>query len=54
VIDRLRQWLQRFFAVFRHTRIDRDHDAEIAEHLQLAIDENRRLGMSPAEARRQR
>jgi len=53
VIDRLRQWLQRFFAVFRHTRIDRDHDAEVAEHLQLAIDENRRLGMSPAEARRQ-
>jgi len=47
VIDRLRQWLQRFFAVFRHTRIDRDHDAEVAEHLQLAIDENRRLGMSP-------
>jgi hypothetical protein len=35
VIDRLRQWLQRFFAVFRHTRIDRDHEAEVAERLQM-------------------
>jgi hypothetical protein len=53
VIDRLRQSLQRFLSLFRRSRLDQEHDAEVAAHLDLAIDENRKNGMSAEEARRQ-
>jgi len=53
VIDRLRQSLQRFLSLFRRARLDQEHDAEVAAHLDLAIDENRKNGMSAEEARRQ-
>ena len=33
--------------------LDADLDAEMAAHLEMAIDENLARGMSPAEARRQ-
>jgi len=49
----LRQSLQRFVALFRLTQLDQDLEAEMASHLELAIEENLRSGMPPAEARRQ-
>ena len=42
----------RVFAFFHKDALDRELDAEIAEHLELAIAENLRSGMSPEEARR--
>ena len=53
MIDRLRQSLQRFLSLFRRARLDQEHEAEVAAHLDLAIDENRKNGMSAEEARRQ-
>jgi hypothetical protein len=53
VIDRLRRSLQRFLSLFRRARLDQEHDAEVAAHLDLATDENRKNGMSAEEARRQ-
>jgi hypothetical protein len=53
MIDRLRQSLQRFLSLFRRARLDQEHDAEVVAHLDLAIDENRKNGMSAEEARRQ-
>ncbi len=49
----LRQSLQRFLSFFRRAQLDQDLEAEMASHLELAIEENLRSGMSPAEARRQ-
>jgi predicted permease len=48
----LRQSLQRFVSFFRRAQLDQDLQAEMASHLELAIEENLRSGMSPAEARR--
>ena len=50
--DRLRQSLHRLRSLFRGAQDDRDLDAEMAAHLELAIEENLRQGMPPAEARR--
>ena len=49
----LRQSFHRLRSLFRRAELDRDLDAEISAHLQLAIDENLQRGLSPAEARRQ-
>jgi len=51
--DSLRQALNRLRAFFGKERLDMDLDEEMAAHLQLAIEENLRRGMSPGEARRQ-
>ena len=53
MFDRLRHFVLRFFAHFRAPALDADLDAEMASHLQFAIDENLQCGLSPAEARRQ-
>ena len=53
MFDRLRQLSQRFAALFRRVQLDQDLEAEMVSHLELAIEENLRSGMSPAEARRQ-
>lgn len=53
MIDSLRQSFHRFLAVFRGAQLDRDFDAEMAAHLELAIEENLERGLSPSEARRQ-
>lgn len=53
MIDRLRRSLQRFLSLFRRARLDQEHDTEVAALLDLAIDENRKNGMSAEEARRQ-
>lgn len=49
----LRQSLLRLTSLFRRAQLDRDLDAEIASHLELAIEENLQHGMSDKDARRQ-
>jgi predicted permease len=49
----LRELFQRFLAFFRRDQLERELEAEMASHLDLATDENLKAGMSPAEARRQ-
>src|SRR5713226_796438 len=51
--DALRQLFHRLRSFFRRTQLDRDLDAEMSAHLELAIEENLQRGFSPAEARRQ-
>jgi putative ABC transport system permease protein len=51
--DRLRQLLHRMRSFFRRAQLDRDLDAEISSHLELAIEENLHRGLSPGEARLQ-
>ena len=53
----MREWFHitwsHLSAVFRKERLDRQFDEELSTHLELLIDEYRRGGMSPAEARRE-
>ncbi len=49
-IDR---WVARVRAVFTKRALDADFSDELAHHLELQTEENIRLGMAPAEARRQ-
>jgi putative ABC transport system permease protein len=51
--NRLHQLFQRLRSLFRRAQLDRDLDAEMAAHIELAIEENLQRGLSPAEARRQ-
>jgi predicted permease len=53
MIDRLRQVFQRVLASFRAPSYDREFEAEMATHLEFAIEENLKRGLPPAEARRQ-
>jgi len=50
---KLRELLPRFGGLFNKQRKDRELDEEIESHLQLHIEDNLRLGMTPDEARRQ-
>src|SRR5207249_11204537 len=52
-MKRLREWMVRFGGLFNKQRKDRELDEEIESHLQLHIEDNLRLGMTPEEARRQ-
>ncbi len=45
--------LQKLSSLFRKQRLDRELEAELAAHLELAADENRRNGIPAEEARRQ-
>lgn len=49
----LRQFFFRLRSFFRRSQLDRELDAEMSSHLELAIEENLRRGLSPEEARRQ-
>ena len=49
----LRQLLHRMRSLFRRAQLDRDLDAEVSSHLELAIEENLKRGLSSAEAHRQ-
>src|SRR6185312_11574379 len=51
--DWLRRLLIRFRSSFSHARQDEELDTEIASHLDFAIEENIKRGMSAEEARRQ-
>ena len=53
MIDALRRFLQRFAALFHAPVLDSELNAEMASHLQFAVDENLKRGLSPGEARRQ-
>ena len=44
---------QRLRSLFRRAQLDRDLEAEMSAHLDLAIEENLERGLAPAEARRQ-
>lgn len=50
---RLREWIVRFGGFFNTRRKDREFEDEIESHLQLHIEDNLRLGLTPEEARRQ-
>ncbi len=49
----LREALQRVRSFFQRRQRDSEMDAEVAAHLELAVEENMRRGMSAEEARRQ-
>lgn len=53
MIDRLRQSFHRLLSFFRKEPLDHELNVEMASHLEFAIEENLRQGMSPEEARRQ-
>jgi predicted permease len=53
MMDRLLQFFHRVTSVFRREKLDRELDAELAVHVELAIDENLQRGLSADEARRQ-
>ena len=50
---RLRGWFSRLGAMFGRRRREGELDAEMESHLQLHIEDNLRMGMSPAQARRE-
>jgi predicted permease len=50
--DSLRQRMNRVRSFFRRAPLDADLDAEMASHLEFAIEENLQRGMTPEEARR--
>ena len=52
MIDALRQGWQRVRSFFAKEPLDRDLDAEMAAHLEFAIEENMQQGMAVEEARR--
>ena len=49
----LGEGLQRLRSFFKKPQRDSELDAEVAEHLELAVEENIRRGMTAEEARRQ-
>lgn len=51
--DRLRRLLYRLISFFRQEQLDRELDVEMSAHLELAVEEHLRRGLTPAEARRQ-
>src|SRR6202789_3426103 len=53
MMDSLRRAVQRVGSFFRKRPLDRELDAEMVAHLEMAVDENVKGGLSPQEARRQ-
>jgi predicted permease len=53
MIDSIRRICGRVLAMFRRAPLDSDLEAEIASHLEAAVEDNVRSGMAPEEARRQ-
>ena len=51
--DRLRQALHRLRSLFRRAQLDRDLDAELRSHLEMAFERNLAQGMGSEQARRQ-
>ena len=48
----MRAWMKRLAGVFASSKADHELGAELESHLQLHIDDNVRMGLSPSEARR--
>src|ERR1700733_10446011 len=53
MMDSLRRAVQRAGSFFRKQPLDRELEAEMAAHLEMAVDENVKRGLSQKEARRQ-
>jgi predicted permease len=53
IADSLRRSLARLAAIFQGKALDEDLDAEVESHIEMAVEENLRLGLTPKEARRQ-
>jgi len=51
--DQIREGLQRVRSFFRRDAMDRELDEEMASHIEMAVEENLKKGMSEEEARRQ-
>jgi hypothetical protein len=51
-MSRLTEICRKFLALFRKKTLDGDLDAELASHLDLATEENSKLGIPPEAARR--
>jgi len=49
---RIRQLLEQTLSLFRHRRLDGDLSEEVAAHIEMAVEDNTRAGMSRDEARR--
>jgi macrolide transport system ATP-binding/permease protein len=47
----LRVLMQRLLALFRTRRLEQDLDEELRAHLEMLVEENRRKGIPPEEAR---
>jgi hypothetical protein len=47
LISRLREFFHRLRSLFRAKQIDAELDAEMAAHLELAMEENLRRGLAP-------
>ena len=52
-MKRFREVIRRFYGLFNKNQKDRELDEEIQSHLQMHIDDNLQLGMTPEAARRQ-
>lgn len=52
MMQQMRRLAASLAATFGRTRLDREFDEELAAHLALLVEENRRRGMEPDEARR--
>src|ERR1700677_4388811 len=52
-MDLIRSLLSRCVALFRKHKLDADLDEELRSHIDLAVEENLKRGMSVGEARRQ-
>jgi predicted permease len=50
-MDRIRILLRRLAALFRKEKLDADLDEELRSHIELAVEENQKSGMSPQQAR---
>ena len=50
---KLRGWIMRLAGLFNRERKDLEFQEELESHIQMHIEDNLRLGMTPAEARRQ-
>src|SRR5271156_3648231 len=51
-MERIRMLLSRCAAIFRGRKLDEELDEELRAHIELAVEENLKRGMSEAEARR--
>ena len=52
MIDAIRHALGRMFFFLRGSQLEKDFRTEMNTHLEFAVEENLKLGLSPAEARR--
>ena len=53
MIEFMREGLERFRSFFSKRKLDREFENEVSSHIEMAVEENLRRGMSADEARRQ-